>query len=467
MPPVETFDFAVIGGGSAGYAAASLASGRGLKVVVVEGGKEVGGLCILRGCMPSKTLLAASAHAAAVRDAGRFGIKASYQGLDGAALQARKRLLVKDFADYRAGQLDSGRFAFKRGFARFSDPHTLEIRGADGTAETISARAFLIATGSRISTPAIPGLQETGYLDSDAFLDSERLPDSVTVLGGGAVALEAATYYAELGSKVTLLQRSKSLLKEADPDVSSAVTDGLRDLGVRVETNADLLSCESTTLGKAIRYSQLGKTCSVTSSEVLCALGRRPCTEGLGLETLGIAMQGARIAVSATQQTALPHIFAAGDVCGPHEVVHIGIHQGEVAARNASRLVSGGADGMESVDYRLKMFAVFSNPGVAVAGLSESEARIAGIPVRSASYPFSDHGKSMVEGVGHGFVKLITEAASGVILGAAVVGPSAAELIHEVVVAMHFRARAADLASIPHYHPTLSEIWTYPAEELS
>jgi len=178
-------------------------------------------------------------------------------------------------------------------------------------------------------------------------------------------------------------------------------------------------------------------------------------------------MRGAHIAVSATQQTSLPHIFAAGDVCGPHEVVHIGIQQGEVAARNALRILNGETSGLESVDYSLKMFAVFSNPGVAVAGLSESEARAAGISIRSASYPFSDHGKSMVEGVGHGFVKLITEAATGTILGAAVVGPSAAELIHEVVVAMHFKARAADLATIPHYHPTLSEIWTYPAEELS
>ena len=467
MPAQVTFDFAVIGGGSAGYAAASLAASRGLNVAVVEGGKEVGGLCILRGCMPSKTLLATSAHAAGVRGAGAFGIKASFHGLDGEALQARKKSLVKEFADYRIGQLESGRFVFKRGFARFTDPHSIEVCGTDGATETVGARTFLIATGSRIFTPSIPGLVEAGYLDSDAFLDSEQLPDSVTVLGGGAVALEAATYYAELGSRVTLLQRSGSVLKETDADVSSAVTDGLRAIGVRVETNVTLLSCERTAQGKAVRYSQSGKPDCVTSSEVVCALGRRPCTEGLRLETLGLAMRGAHVAVGPTQQTSEPHIFASGDVCGPHEVVHIGIQQGEVAARNVFRILRGDTTDLESIDYRLKMFAVFSNPGVAVAGLSEAEARAAGVSIRSASYPFSDHGKSMVEGVGHGFVKLITEAATGVILGAAVVGPSAAELIHEVVVAMHFSARAADLATIPHYHPTLSEIWTYPAEELS
>lgn len=467
MPAQDTFDFTVIGGGSAGYAAASLAAGRGLNVAVVEGAAQIGGLCILRGCMPSKTLLATSAHAAAVRGAQKFGIRASFQGLDGAALQARKRLLVQDFADYRRGQLQSGRFAFKRGFACFRDPHTLEIRETDGKLQILRSRTFLIATGSRIFTPAIPGLAETGYLDSDAFLESEQLPESVTVLGGGAVALEAATYYAELGSEVTLLQRSARILKDADPDVSAAVTDGLAALGVRIKTGVTLLDCESTPLGKKIRYSQSGAADEVHSAEVLCALGRHPNTIGLGLENIGLQMRGAHISVTSTQQTSHPHIFAAGDVCGPHEVVHLGIQQGEVAARNASRLLDGAPAEMEDIDYRLKMFAVFCCPGVAMAGLSETEAVAAGISVRSASYPFSDHGKSMVEGTTHGFVKLIAEAETGTILGAAVVGPSAAELIHEVIVAMHFKARAADLAIIPHYHPTLSEIWTYPAEELA
>lgn len=467
MPAQDFFDFTVIGGGSAGYAAASLAAGRGLNVAVVEGAEEIGGLCILRGCMPSKTLLATSAHAAAVRGAGKFGIRASFQGLDGAALQVRKRVLVRDFADYRRGQLQSGRFTFKRGTAHFKDPHTIEIRGRDETTQVLKSRTFLIATGSRIFTPSIIGLAETGYLDSDAFLESEQLPESVTVLGGGAVALEAATYYAELGSEVTLLQRSSRILKDADPDVSAAVTEGLTVLGVRIKTDVTLLSCESTPLGKKIRYTQAGVANEVTSAEVMCALGRHPNTIGLGLENLGLQMRGAHIAVNAEQQTSQPHIFAAGDVCGPHEVVHLGIQQGEVAAKNALRLLEGAPAEMEAMDYRLKMFAVFCHPGVAMAGLSETEARAAGIEVRSASYPFSDHGKSMVEGTTHGFVKLIAEFGTGTILGAAVVGPSAAELIHEIVVSMHFKARAADLAIIPHYHPTLSEIWTYPAEELA
>jgi pyruvate/2-oxoglutarate dehydrogenase complex dihydrolipoamide dehydrogenase (E3) component len=173
------------------------------------------------------------------------------------------------------------------------------------------------------------------------------------------------------------------------------------------------------------------------------------------------------VAVQSTQQTTLPHIFAAGDVCGPLEVVHLAIQQGEVAARNACSMVRGSAQPLSKMDYRLKLFAVFSEPAVSSVGLSEAEAAAMGIPISSATYPFNDHGKSMVEGQTDGFVKLIVDADSKKILGASAVGPQAPEIIHEIVVAMFFNATAGELAQVPHYHPTLSEIWTYPAEELS
>jgi pyruvate/2-oxoglutarate dehydrogenase complex dihydrolipoamide dehydrogenase (E3) component len=187
----------------------------------------------------------------------------------------------------------------------------------------------------------------------------------------------------------------------------------------------------------------------------------------MALERAGVDLDGARIIVGGTQQTSCSHVFAAGDVCGPLEVVHIAIQQGELAARNAVRLLRKSSEPMEQMDYRLKLFAIFSNPALAVVGLSEKEAREMGIPFIAASYPFADHGKSMVEGHTQGFVKLVVHSGTKQILGASVVGPEAAEIIHEVVVAMHFNATAGDLAKVPHYHPTLSEIWTYPAEELA
>lgn len=462
----KDYDFVVIGGGSAGYAAASTAARAGLSVAVIEGGKEVGGLCILRGCMPSKALLATAARAAAVRSANELGVSAGFKGVDGVAMQKRKRLLIEDFAGYRRSQLESGRFTFVRGTARFIDPHSLEIRGAIDDL-VLTGKTFLIATGSRIQSPQIEGLSEVGFLDSDAMLEQECLPGSVTVLGGGAIALEAASFYAGIGAKVVLLQRSQRVLKDLDEDVSVAVADGLRHGGVRVETGVQIRGVRSGPLGKGVSFFRGDQSDEVVSEEIMCAMGRVPETRGLGLDVIGIGREGERLQVDSTQQTALPHIFGAGDVCGPLEVVHVAIQQGEIAARNAVRLVGRSNEALERMDYRLKLFAVFSEPGVASVGLTEAEASGQGLSVLTSSHPFADHGKSMVENHLQGFVKLIVEATSRRIVGGSVVGPNAAELIHEVVTAMHFNATAGDLARIPHYHPTLSEIWTYPAEDLA
>jgi pyruvate/2-oxoglutarate dehydrogenase complex dihydrolipoamide dehydrogenase (E3) component len=171
------------------------------------------------------------------------------------------------------------------------------------------------------------------------------------------------------------------------------------------------------------------------------------------------------VQVSRTLQTGVPHIFAAGDVCGQAEVVHVAIQQGEMAARNAARVLRGEA-GLEEMDYRLKLFGVFTEPQAAAVGMNEAEATASGRPWKAASYPFNDHGKSLVMGEIEGFVKMIADTTTGEILGASVVGPEAAELIHAVTVAMHFKCTVAEFARIPFYHPTLSEIWTYPAEEL-
>ena len=463
---MREFDFVAIGGGSAGYAAASLVAKAGFKVAVIEGGETVGGLCILRGCIPSKTLLATAANASAVRSAHHYGVKAAFQGVDGHFMQARKRLLIDDFAGYRRGQLESGRFTFLRGRAQFIDTHTVSVK-TNNADHTIRGRTFLISTGSVISMPPIPGLDAVGYLDSDGMLESAKIPESVTVLGGGAIALEAASFYAGVGSRVTLIQRSSRVLKNLDPDVSEAVMEAMRKQGIRIETGVEVRACRADPTGKVVQCARASGVFDVVSAEIVSALGRVPATSGMGLSSAGVAIEGARVHINQTQQTSAPHIFAAGDVCGPLEVVHLAIQQGEVAARNACRLMSASNEPLEQMNYDLKLIAVFSEPAVASVGLSEAEASLAGIPFLSASYPFGDHGKSMVEGHTDGFVKLVVHADTRRIIGAAVVGPQAAEIIHEIVVAMHFKATAGELAKVPHYHPTLSESWTYPAEDLS
>ena len=205
----------------------------------------------------------------------------------------------------------------------------------------------------------------------------------------------------------------------------------------------------------------------VEADEIICALGRIPNLRGLNMERAGLTTERGRLQCSPSQQTNVPHIFAGGDVDSSHETVHIAIQQGEVAARNAAKVLHTNAGELEKTDYRLKLTVIFSEPQVAAVGLTEAELARDNIPYRSAKYSFDDLGKSLVMGETEGFVKLLVAEKSGEILGGAVVGPHAAELIHEIVVAMHFHATAADLARVPHYHPTLSEIWTYPAEELA
>ncbi|MGH8048118.1 MAG: dihydrolipoyl dehydrogenase family protein [Chthoniobacterales bacterium] len=459
------YDFAIIGGGSAGYAAARTATALGLKTVIVEGGREVGGLCILRGCMPSKTLIESANRMLTLRRAEEFGLRAG--GLEAHAdeIVARKRKLIGGFADYRREELESGKFDFIRGRARFTDPHTIEIEWPDTQPRTLRAKSFLIATGSVVNQPEIPGLPECGAITSDEALELQVLPKSLVVLGAGPVALELAHYFSALGTEVTVLQRGSQILTGSDPDLAEALEKALRErMAIFTKTKVTAIECDAR--GKRVTFEHGGKSLTVECAQILNALGRHPDLDGLGLDAAKVEQTHGNVGTNARQQTSQPHIFAAGDCCGPYQIVHIAVQQGEIAARNAARILKNDV-ALESSDYRLKLYVVFTEPQLAMVGLSEAEARERGIAYRTAKYPFDDHGKSLVMGETHGFVKLIADAKTREILGGSVVGPHASDLIHEIVVAMNFRTTAAQLAAIPHYHPTLSEIWTYPAEELA
>lgn len=471
---MKEYDFAVIGGGSGGYAAARTAVSLGLSTVVIEGGAEVGGLCILRGCMPSKTLIESANRYRTLRHAAEFGLSAEKIGFDAGKIIARKRRIIGEFADYRKEQLEGGGFDFIRGHAEFLDSHTLRVclrdtvNGSGGAIgeEIISLRTGCISTGSVVNHPVIPGMNLC--LTSDEMLELTVIPSSAVVLGGGPVALEMAHYLEGLGVKVTIIQRNTQLLTGSDHDVAEAVAGAFRKRGMDVECGTRLHRIEKNPgeqKGLTVFFEQGGAEKSVTAELVLNALGRRPAVEGLGLEVAGVALQGPRICTDLEQRTTAKHLFAAGDCCGPYEVVNIAITQGEVAAKNAAAFLKGGIP--ISLDYRLKLFACFTEPQMASCGMSEQEARESGHAVITASYPFADHGKSIVKGETEGFVKIIADVKDGIILGGAVVGPEASELIHEIAVAMAFNSTVAQLALIPHYHPTLSEIWTYPAEEIA
>lgn len=462
----SSFDFIAIGGGSGGYAAARTAHSLGLSVAVVDGAEELGGLCILRGCMPSKTLIESADRNLSIRRASEFGLSAVAGKADIQAIRDRKRVLIDDFASYRQQQLQDGRFTLLRGHAAFVDAHTLEVKPRDGgNSFQIKGQSFCIATGSVASVPDIEGLKETGFWTSDDVLDTADLPASIAVLGGGAIALEMAHYLEGVGRQVTLIQRSSQFLTGMDPECSEVIEKAYSHRGIACHLGTSIQSVEKLADGrKRIQFKQSDVLHEVSVDEILVAMGRGPATAGLNLDAAGVELEKKKVRIEPTMQTSQPHIFAAGDVCSPLDVVHIAIQQGEVAARNAGRLLKKEAV-EEKVDYRLLLFGVFSHPQVAAVGASEEKLKEENTPFVSASYPFNDHGKSMCMGETEGFVKMLAHRETGEILGATCVGPHATELIHEVVIAMHYRSKVQDFLAIPHYHPTLSEIWTYPAEE--
>lgn len=469
MKPAADFDFVVIGAGSAGYAAARTAADLGLRTAVVDGAAELGGLCILRGCMPSKTLIESADRSLSIRRAAEFGLRAAASGADIAKIRQRKRALIRGFAEYRQSQLESGRFVLYRGAAGFRDAHTIQIDPRDGSGSfEARAKCFCIATGSVASAPDIPGLHETGFWTSDEVLDADQLPDSFAVLGGGAIALELAHYLEGVGCEVSIIQRGTHLLTGLPPEISAVIERAYGRRGVQVFCGTRVARIGNPGDGKRkrIEFMHGAEPQAVEAAEILLAMGRRPNVAGLGLELAGVKVREGKIEVSDTMQTSQPHVFAAGDVCTSLEVVHVAVQEGEIAARNAFELIHGRLPAHQ-MDHRLALFGVFSHPQVAKIGANEQALAERGIPFESASYPFDDHGKSMVMGETEGFVKMTAHRATGEILGACCVGPQATEIIHEVAVAMRFRSTAQEFLKVPHYHPTLSEIWTYPAEELA
>lgn len=465
---MRSFDLVVIGGGSAGYAAARTAKQAGLGVAVIEGGPQVGGLCILRGCMPTKALLEAAHRLHEIRRAGIFGLNVGSIEVDVPRMIERKNRLIEKFARYRQEQLEDGRFTLIRGKARFLSPHRVEVDWLDGRgAEQIEAKGFIVATGSVVSSVEIPGLCEAGFITSDDAIHLTELPRRLVVLGGGAIAVEFAQYFLHLGVEVTLIQRSPHILKKQDPAVAAVVEKVFRDQGMTVFTGTKLFSVERSERGvKTVVFEHQGSRHWVEADEILFALGRTPALDGLEIQAAGLEKDGAYLRVNRMMQTTQPHIFAAGDVCGPFEVVHTAIEQGEKAARNLARVLRGESS-FEEMDYRLKTEVIFTEPEVASVGMTEHEARQAGLDVLVAVHPLDDHGKSLVMEALDGFVKLVALRKTGEIVGAQMVSPRASDMIHELIAVMFFRGTAAQLARLPHYHPTLAEIITYPAEEIA
>ena len=450
MPDYD-FDVLVIGGGgSGGFTAATTAMKSGAKVGMVEAGR-LGGLCILAGCMPSKTLIH---NAALIKDTGG----------DGRAQYPRVLKQKRETVDFLAGKREKATSMKEgqglkviRGLAVFKDAHTLEVEG-----RPISAAKIVIATGSTEIIPPVPGLEEAGYLVSDSFMELNALPESLIVLGGGAMALELGQYAARMGVETSLIQRSEYVMSNQDPMVGEGLQKALSDDGVRVFTGTDLKAVKVGKEGKTVVFAHGGEEVEITAQHILVALGRRPASEGLNLEAAGVETERGAVKVDEYLRSSARHIFAAGDVTGVNMVVNLAIEQGRVAGLNATR------EEMIPIKASVLPSAVFTDPQFARVGLNGAQAQKQGIEFEEAVYKLSGLGVSRTyPKAPEGFMAMRAAKSDGRIIGAEILSPEASSMIHDVAVAMKLGGRPQDIAAIPYVHPCLGELVHYCAHRLS
>jgi pyruvate/2-oxoglutarate dehydrogenase complex dihydrolipoamide dehydrogenase (E3) component len=448
-------DLVVVGAGSGGFAAARTARDLSTDVALVDHG-PLGGLCILRGCMPSKTLLASSDAAYDMREAAELGVHAGNITIDFPHIMRRKHELIKGFADYRIEGIE--KFPLYEGQARFLSERELQV----GNDVVLEADRFIIGTGSIVAPAnAVHGLEETGYIDSDGALELQELPKSLIVLGGGYIGCELGQFFSRMGVKTSIVLRSPHLLSGEDHDIGEALTQYYIDEGIDVHTRTQICGVSKRDGKKVVHVMREGAEGDLVADELLYCLGRVPNIGGLGLDKAGVeAHPITGIATDDTMRTTNPNIYAIGDVAAKHMLVHVAIYEGEIAARNA---ITGA--GERAVYDIVKTHTVFSDPQVVVVGETERALQAKGVAYVKGTYDFAEHGKAMCLNKTKGFVKMLASAEDGKILGAAILGPHGSDLIHEVIVAMSFGATVKQFMAIPHLHPTLAEIWTYPAEE--
>jgi len=445
-------DVAVIGAGPGGYPAAFLAADLGKQVTLIDPEPNPGGVCLYRGCIPSKALLHIAKLIHEAKQAAAWGVTFSEPKIDLDALRSFKNGVVQKLTG-GTGTLGKARgVTYLQGTAAFLDAHTLRVEKADGSTENVTFEHAIIATGSR---PAgVPGIdiQSPRVWDSTGALALEEIPASLLIVGGGYIGLEMGSVYAALGSKVTVVEFLKTLLPGADKDLAKILQKAMEEQLDRIMLETKVTAMTDT--GSAVRVTLEGKD-GVTQEEsfdrVLVAVGRRPNSAGLGLENTKVVVnQRGFIEVDAQRRTAEPTIFAIGDVAGDPMLAHKATHEGRLAAE----VIAG-----KTYDFSPHAIpaVVFTDPEVAWCGLTETEAKAQGRKVKTVRFPWSASGRATTMDRNDGTTKLIVDPDTEQVLGVGIVGAGAGELIAEGVLAIEMAAVVSDLSLSIHPHPTLSE----------
>ncbi len=439
---IETYDLVVIGAGSAGLSAAQFAAQIGARVALVEK-NQVGGDCTWTGCVPSKALLKVARTAHMVRTAATFGIEVEAPGIDMAQVRAHVQQVIQDIYNQETPEvLAKSGIEVVQGAAHYSDPFTVEVG-----ARKLSGRNFILATGTHPLIPAIPGLDETPYISCMQIFDNETLPERLVILGAGATGVEIAQAYGRLGSVVTLID--VGLLPTFDPELGEVLAKVFKREGVQFV--AGLVTAAAYENGQYHIAVDSSERPMITADMLLVAAGRRPNVAGIGLKNAGVAHNAQGIWVDQHLRTSAKHIYAAGDCTGGFQSTHYAGWQGYKAVRNI--FFPGAEKGIRSGVPA----AVYTDPEIAQAGLSEAEARAlhGTSAVQVVRQPLSHVDRAVIEREQDGFIKIVYKT-DGTILGATIAAPRAGEMITEFVLALQQGLRIRDLAEAMHVYPAYS-----------
>lgn len=441
------YDLIILGGGSAGIVAGVMAGGLKLHTLLIEKDR-LGGECLNTGCVPSKALLHAASIAHTLRTADRCGLRkrgVSRADSAGALRFARDAVAVVRQADATEQLLRGHGVDLRFGIARFLDPHTLQIEAQELTADN-----FLIASGSRPAVTAIPGLEDGGYRTNQTIFDLHEAPARLLVVGGGPVGVEMAQAFQRLGSRVTLATRSDRLLPHDDAELADALMAALRSEGIDIRPGHALASVRASGQTRIAELTGPNGRSEVAADEILLGVGRLPNVEGMDLERAGVRTGSRGIETDAYLRTSARHIYAAGDVQGAAPFSHMAEYEAKIAVRN---IVFPGAS---QAELRFAPWTTFTDPEVAHVGMTEDDARSAGIRYEVYRQPFAQDDRALVDGAASGFVKVITAGALGTVRGAHIIGPRAGELIQEWIPVVRERRSIRSIADRIHVYPTLT-----------
>jgi dihydrolipoamide dehydrogenase len=448
----KTYDVAIIGSGPGGYVAAIRAAQLNLSVLIIEKESRLGGVCTLRGCIPTKALLHTADLLEETRHGAEVGVATREVRLELAAAMKHKEKVVRQSSNGVAFLMKKNKVDVVNGFGRIAGPGRVSVAASDGAETVYAAKNILVATGS---TPrSLPGLEidHQVILSSDSILEVTEIPKSLLVVGSGAVGVEFASMFARFGSKTVIVEILPRIVPVEDEEISRELAAAFKRQGIAVYVDTRIEKLTRTDQGaEVLARSTSGKTESFRAEKILMAVGRKPLSEGIGLEAAGVVTEKGYIRVDGLMRTSVPGIYAIGDVVPTAQLAHVASAEAVVAVEHMA--------GKEArpLNYDQVPGCTYSSPEIGSIGLTEARARERGYDVAVGKFPFAANGKARILNETSGFVKIVGEKKYDEILGVHIIGPRATELIAEAGTALRLEATSEELVRTIHAHPTLSE----------